>query len=138
MCAAQQSTLDQMLQSSLRVARAAVQRTGEVTLATATVEWKARNQNAKDATPVTLPKLLIGGLWLGQNDDPATSTPLVDEISGQVGCAFTVFQRMNDAGDMLRIATSVQSEGRRAIGTFIAARGPDGQPNPVVDAVLKG
>jgi len=138
MCAAQQSTLDQMLQASLRVARAAVQRTGEVTLAAETVEWKVRSQNAKEATPVTLPKLLIGGLWLGQSDDPATSTPLVDEISGQVGCAFTIFQRMNDAGDMLRVATSVQSEGRRAIGTSIAARGPDGQPNPVVAAVLKG
>ena len=138
MCAAQQSTLDQMLQASLRVARAAVQRAGEVTLATATVEWKVRNQNAKEETSVTLPKLLIGGLWLGQNDDLATSTPLVDEISGQVGCAFTIFQRMNDAGDMLRIATSVQSEGHRAIGTFIAARGTDGQPNPVVDAILKG
>ena len=138
MCAAQQATLDQLLQSSLRVARAAVQRAGQTTLAKDTVDWQAVDQNTKRATPVTLPKFEIGSHWLGQNTDPAAFTPLVDETSAQIGCAFTVFQRMNDAGDMLRVATSVQSEGRRAIGTSIAARGPDGQPNPVVAAVLKG
>jgi methyl-accepting chemotaxis protein len=138
MCAAQQATLDQMLQSSLRVARAAVQRAGQTTLAKDTVDWKAVDQNTKRATPVTLPKFEIGGLWLGQNVDPATFTPVVDETSAQIGCAFTVFQRMNAAGDMLRVATNVQSEGRRAIGTYIAARGADGQPNPIVDAILKG
>jgi len=138
MCAAQQATLDQMLQSSMRVARSAVQRAGEVSLSKETVDWKVRNQTSKEESSLTLPKLIIGGLWLGQNADPAASTPLVDELSGQLGCAITVFQRMNDAGDMLRVATSVQSEGRRAIGTYIAARGADGQPNAIVAAVLKG
>ena len=40
---------------------------------------------------------------------------------------------------MLRVATNVIGEnGKRAIGTFIPAIGADGQPNPVVAAVLRG
>jgi len=138
MCNAQQETLDKMLQSSLRVARATLEREGHAALAKDTVEWKAVDQLTKRETPVTLPKFEIGGHWLGQNGDIAAFTPIVDDVAGQLGCAFTIFQRMNPAGDMLRVATNVQSEGRRAIGTYIAARGADGQPNPVVDTVLKG
>ena len=138
MCAAQQETLDQVLQSYLRSARATVQRAGAAVLAPETIEWKAINQLTKQAHPVTLPKLEIGGQWLGQNADPAAPTPIVDEITGQLGCAFTLFQRMNDAGDMLRVATNVQSEGRRAIGTYIPARDADGRSSPIVAAVLQG
>ncbi len=138
MCAAQQETLDLMLQASLRVARSTLDRAGSAKLAADVVEWKATNQFTKEAATVALPKLEFGGQWLGQITDPQTFTPIVDDISGQVGCAFTVFQKMNDAGDMLRIATNVQSDGRRAIGTYIPARGPDGQPNPVISAVLGG
>ena len=138
MCNAQQETLDKMLQSSLRVARATLEREGHAALAKDTVEWNAVDQVTKRETPVTLPKFEIGGHWLGQNGDIAAFTPIVDDVAGQLGCAFTIFQRMNPAGDMLRVATNVQSEGRRAIGTYIAARGADGQPNPVVDTVLKG
>ncbi len=40
---------------------------------------------------------------------------------------------------MLRVATNVIGDnGKRAIGTFIPATGPDGQPNPIVAAVLRG
>ncbi len=138
MCAAQQETLEQMLQSSLRVARTTLDRTGAPTLGAKAVEWKATNQFTKQTTAVTLPALEIGGQWLGQNDDPNALTPVVDAIAGQVSCAVTVFQRMNDAGDMLRVATNVQNDGRRAIGTYIPARDTDGQANPVVAAVLKG
>ncbi len=138
MCAAQQETLDQVLQSYLRSARATVQRAGAAVLAPETIAWQATNQLTKQTRSLTLPKLELGGQWLGQNADPAAPTPIVDEITGQLGCAFTLFQRMNDAGDMLRVATNVQSEGRRAIGTYIPARGADGQPSPIVAAVLQG
>ena len=138
MCAAQQETLDQVLQSYLRAAQATVQRAGAATLAVETVEWKATNQLTRQTQPITLPKLEIGGQWLGQNTDPASLTPIVDEISSQLGCAFTLFQRMNDAGDMLRVATNVQSEGRRAIGTYIPALGADGRASPIAESILKG
>ena len=40
---------------------------------------------------------------------------------------------------MLRVATSVRAaDGRRAVGTYIPARGPDGTPSPVLAKVLAG
>jgi methyl-accepting chemotaxis protein len=40
---------------------------------------------------------------------------------------------------MLRVATNViKTDGARAIGTYIPVRNPDGTPNKVVNAVLKG
>ncbi len=46
---------------------------------------------------------------------------------------------MNETGDMLRVCTNVlNKEGVRAIGTYIPAVQPDGQPNPVVAEILKG
>jgi hypothetical protein len=51
----------------------------------------------------------------------------------------TVFQRMNERGDMLRIATTVKkASGERAIGTFIPAVSPDGKANAVLASVLQG
>ena len=46
---------------------------------------------------------------------------------------------MNDAGDMIRVATTViGNDGKRGIGTFVSAKKADGTPNPVVAAVLRG
>ena len=86
-----------------------------------------------------LPKLMVGGAWLGQNRSTTVTTPVVDEVKHLVGATCTIFQRMNEQGDMLRVATNVEDmEKRRAIGTYIPALLPDGSANPVTTAVLKG
>jgi len=55
------------------------------------------------------------------------------------GQTCTLFQRFDDAGDMLRVCTNVRTtEGARAIGTYIPHTNPDGRPNPVVETVLRG
>jgi methyl-accepting chemotaxis protein len=55
------------------------------------------------------------------------------------GMTATIFQRMNAGGDMLRVATNVlKKNGRRAVGTYIPARNPDGKANPVVATLLAG
>ena len=62
-----------------------------------------------------------------------------DEVQALVGGTCTLFQRMNPAGDMLRVCTNVlKLDGTRAIGTYIPAANPDGSPNPVIATVLKG
>jgi methyl-accepting chemotaxis protein WspA len=82
---------------------------------------------------------MAGGVWLGQNRDLTIPTPIVDEVEKLVGVTCTIFQRMNDRGDMLRVATNVEDlEKKRAIGTYIPAVLPDGADNPVTAAVLKG
>ncbi|MEM7341272.1 MAG: Cache 3/Cache 2 fusion domain-containing protein [Actinomycetota bacterium] len=103
------------------------------------VTWNAINQFAKDTTAVDLPRMLVGDQWLGQNNDLSRYTPLVDDVFDLVGGTTTVFQRMNDEGDMLRVATNVETlDGTRAIGTYIPAINPDGTSNVVVETVLSG
>jgi len=139
MCQAQQELLQQKVDGDLNVAREVLAQTGAVTFAKDTVAWKAVNQITKAAKDITLPKMLVGQTWLGQNRDCKTSSPVVDKVRALVGGTCTIFQRMNPEGDMLRVCTNVETlDKTRAIGTYIPALGADGQPNPVVSAVLKG
>ncbi len=103
------------------------------------VSWDAANQYTKESSRVRLPRMLVGGKWLGQNSGFTRTTPLVDRVHDYVGGTVTVFQRVNDAGDMLRVATNVEKkDGTRAIGTFVPATNPDGSANPVVSKILAG
>jgi methyl-accepting chemotaxis protein len=83
--------------------------------------------------------MLAGKNWLGQNKDASLPSPVVDQVRQLVGTNCTIFQRMNEAGDMLRVCTNVQeSDGSRAIATYVPAVTPDKKPNPVVSQVLNG
>jgi len=139
MCKAQQEMLQANIDSSLNVAREVMQKTGDVRLAEETVAWEAVNQYTKASQRVTLPKMMVGDTWLGQISDMATAAPVVDKTQALVQATCTVFQRMNEAGDMLRVSTNVQKlDGTRAIGTYIPKTRPDGTPDPVVSSVLQG
>jgi PAS domain S-box-containing protein len=125
--------------NNLRVARSVLERAGEVRFSSETLTWTAVNQFTTESQKVELPKFRIGHLQLEPNSDPTVETPIVDEVIEMVGDTCTLFQRMNEQGDMLRVATSVKNrKGRRAIGTYIPARNPDGTPNPVLESVLQG
>ncbi len=100
--------------------------------------WTATNQVTQETTQVTLPRVTIGGDWLGQNTNLKRTTPFVDDAKELSGADVTVFQRMNAAGDLLRVGTTVKSaKGTRAIGTYIPAEA-DGKPNAVAAAILDG
>jgi hypothetical protein len=136
-----QAQLNTQLRLQLRIAEELLQREGGLHLATdERLRWQARNQFDQQIATMDLPAARLGpDRAFGQNDDPAQPSPLVDDISRVTEGVATVFQRMNAAGDMLRIATNVKSaDGRRAISTYIPARNPDGTPNPVVSTVLRG
>lgn len=122
---------------ALRVFSDTVRRAGGVATLTRQVTWQATNQFDKTTTAVTLPAFAAGGVWLGQEAAPDARVPVVDEVSAVTGTRATVFQRMNARGDMLRVATNVLAGGRRALGTYVPAREPDGTTNPVVSAVLR-
>jgi methyl-accepting chemotaxis protein len=112
---------------------------GGVRLSDRTVEWTAINQVSQDKKTVTLPRLLVGEQWLGKNADLGRTTPYVDDARAMAGVEVTMFQRMNDAGELIRVGTTVKSKaGKRAIGTYIPAVGADGKPNPVATAIKSG
>jgi methyl-accepting chemotaxis protein len=131
-----------VVDSDLQVAGYVLAQSGGISLGPPTrntVPWNAENQVTSEVVPVALPRVQVGGSWLGQNADVATPTPVVDQVKALVGGTATIFQRMNDGGDMLRVATNVVSAtGSRAIGTYIPAAGANGTPNAVVSAVLAG
>lgn len=140
LCDTARSLLEHQLQLQLRVARAHLDSMGEVRLEPqATVSWRAKNQFTGAESSVSLPRMTVGGTWLGQVDDRAVPVPAVDDVIRLTEGTSTIFQRVNAAGDMLRVATNViGNNGKRAIGTFIPAVNPDGSPNPVVNAALAG
>jgi methyl-accepting chemotaxis protein len=137
--AAQDEAVQQQVDHNISVARHVLDGLGKVHLSDEEVTWEAVNQFTNTGEQVELPRVLVGDTWLGQNVDAGIETPVVDEVQSLVGGAATIFQRMNERGDMLRVATNVtKQDGSRAIGTYIPATNPDGTPNPVVSTVLRG
>lgn len=127
------------LKSALNVARELAYSNGGFSLVDEKVAWNAVNQLNSSTVSVQLPKMQWNGAWLGQVSDAKTPVSLVDQVRSLMGVTCTIFQRMNEAGEMLRVATNVTNkDGNRAIGTYIPRTEPDGKLNPVISTVLKG
>jgi methyl-accepting chemotaxis protein len=120
--ATQHATLSKQLENDMRVLLDIASREGGIALLDGKADWEAVNQITKDKRTVSLPKMAIGGQWFGQNSDPDTPTPMVDEIMKLTGATCTVFQAMDEQGDLLRVATNIlKTDGKRAVGTYIPA-----------------
>ena len=139
MCRSVQQLQDEALKRNLDVAAKLLREQGGMAFGQDQVAWRAVNQFDKSVREITLPKVLVGGNWLGKNGDMAHTSPVVDQVQETLGVTCTLFQRMNEAGDMLRVATNVLNEdGKRAIGTYIPHQNPDGSINPVIRALQSG
>ncbi len=103
------------------------------------VSWTSIDQFTKKENQLVLPQMIINDQPMMTNISFDHPTPIVDQVQQMTNMTCTIFQKMNDQGDMLRIATNVKKlDGQRAIGTYIPAVQPDGTPNIVVNALLKG
>ncbi|MGE4291662.1 MAG: methyl-accepting chemotaxis protein [Desulfovibrio sp.] len=121
----QNDTLLQALDGQLNTARMLLHQDGAPRLGEETVPWNAVNQVSKQSREAQLPRLLLGDRWIGKTDDFAVRSSVVDDLTEMTGTTCTIFQRMNDAGDMLRVATSVKKlDGKRAVGTYIPGDSP--------------
>ncbi|WP_300674037.1 Cache 3/Cache 2 fusion domain-containing protein [Desulfoluna sp.] len=127
------------LNVNLNVAWELAEREGGFHLMPEVMAWTAVNQFTKDRHEVQLPEMALGDRRLGQVESPGVPVPLVDKMMSLTGVTCTVFQKMNAAGDMLRVGTNIlKRDGVRAVGSYIPAQDPGGQGNPVVAAVLRG
>jgi methyl-accepting chemotaxis protein len=139
MVSAQDKLLQIKVQGDLAVARELIALKGGIKPSAESVEWKAVNQFNRQEVGLSLRKMMAGSNWLGKNTSNEIESLIVDKVRSLVGGACTIFQRMNEQGDMLRVSTNViDGEGNRAIGTFIPAVHPDGSTDPILAAVLKG
>lgn len=139
MVSAQNDLALEMVQSALKVSQYILDQKGRVTISSdETLSWNAINQFTKKSSPVDLPRMKVGGEWLGENRDMKSPSLIVDKTRELSVETCTIFQRMNSQGDMVRVCTNVEgSDGKRAIGTYIPAINPDGSHNPVISTVLK-
>lgn len=139
MVKAQDEAVQQQVNSSLHVAELIVHNGGDVRLAEEKIDWSATNEITQQALNIQLPKMYVGSTWLGQVTGQYDTAPIIDKVQLIVGGTTTIFQRMNEQGDMLRVATNVLlPTGKRAIGTFTPAIKSDGSADPVIAAILRG
>ncbi|MEN1680088.1 MAG: Cache 3/Cache 2 fusion domain-containing protein [Planctomycetota bacterium] len=127
------------LENNLRVTRRVVADGGGLSLGDESIRWEMQNQFTGEQSPVSLPKMQLGGDWLGKSTSFNSHALIRDPVTEMLGCTATVFQRVNAAGDMLRVSTSVRKkDGSRGVGNSIPATNPDGAANPVVASLLAG
>ena len=139
-CSVDQRLVQNNVIHNLKVANRLLKEKGGLVFGEGKISWLAVNQYSKEQKESVLSELVFGnGERLPRVYNPGEHVPLVDDTSELVGGVCTIFQRMNERGDMLRVATDVLSEdGQRAVGTFIPAVEPDGTTNAVIAAVMNG
>jgi len=135
-----ESQLRGQVNRQLQVAQHLLDESGGLRATEKTLAWRAKNQFTGEATACELPALALGdGRDLGQVSDFSEQAAYVDTVMEVTGAACTVFQRMDRAGNLLRVATNIRKEDdTRAINTYIPARNPGGTANEVVQTVLAG
>lgn len=139
MCANQAEFLQQHIDRCLSAASEILSKSEVNFESSDLISWDAVNQFTKISEKIEIPKVLVKNEWIGQNKDTNKESPVVDEVFRMTGATCTIFQKINQKGDMLRICTNVQtSDAKRAIGTYIPSTNPDGKANPVLTDILNG
>jgi methyl-accepting chemotaxis protein len=133
------ASLNRKVRHNLIVADDVLTHFGKITFSNEAVTCKVINQLNKESREIRIPKMMVGDTSLDINQPADKQSPIIDKIESLVGGTCTIFQRMSESGDMLRVSTNVKtSDGVRAVGTYIPAIQPDGTPDPVIAALLQG
>ena len=138
-CRVAQDFIQKSVDANLNVARVSLKQVGGIRTTGQSTTWSAQNQYSLVRTQITAPLWLLGGTPLRGDRSFQHHIPVIDDVTQETGDTVTLFQRVNPAGDMLRVATSVvAADGQRAIGTYIPAMMPNDTLNVVVKTVLSG
>lgn len=112
-----------------------------VRLGASTVEWRVRDEKRGEEKTVILPALVVNGRILRANKDFSQASPLVDQVKKLTGVPCTIYQRMNEQGDMLRVASSVaggDDSHRGGVGLYTRVMGDGSSRHRVLDRILGG
>jgi methyl-accepting chemotaxis protein WspA len=116
-----------------------IQQHGGIALSEQTITTYLPSSSSREGQTVTVPVMLFKDIPFHMETDPNMPSHLADEITAWTGMFFTLFQRINENGDMLRVESSaVTPEGRRATGTVISSTTPDGRVAPLIETILRG
>jgi len=138
-CRLSQDLVQHSVDTSLKLGDSALKQAGGVQMRGGSVTWEAVNQFTNERKTFNVPQWSLEGSPLRPDPSFDHTIPVIDEITKQTGETVTLFQRVDEAGDMLRIATTVKKgNGERAVGTYMPPVLRDGSPNEVVRTVLSG
>lgn len=139
-CQTANDLITKQLEGTSNIANYVIKRSGGIHLNYSNeVNWTAINEETVQSKEVTLPQMLIGTEWIGQNKSFSRTTPIVDPVKDLLGGVISIYQKMNDEGDMLRVATNHSSPNHeRLISYYIPAVNANGKPDTAVAAVLQG
>ena len=117
-----------------------LEKQGGVRLAPATMQtWQAVNDDTHASVSVTVPAIAIGSWHPSQTETPANVADPIRNLASVTGRAIVLFERINTAGDMMRVAPSTPETGLTpALGSYIPAQLPTGESNAMVETVLSG
>jgi methyl-accepting chemotaxis protein len=134
----QDASIQAKVAYDMEVMKDLVKQTGGLSIGKEKVEWAATNQLNSAKNTYQISTIILGSQTIQPVTDTKTEVPVVDKVKKLTGSVATIFEKMNEKGDMLRVATNVtKADGSRAIGTFIPATNLDGTPNAVIQTVLQ-
>ena len=98
-----QEVTQKNIDTALNVARDIVVKSAGISNTEETIEWTAVNQFTNDRKTLSLPKMMVGDKWLGEVTSQDESVLVVDEVKDLLNVTCTIFQKINDQGDMLQM-----------------------------------
>src|SRR3954469_26063975 len=138
-CKLSQDFVQKAVDTSLSFGEVALKNAGGIQVTGKTATWSGVNQYTQARATINVPQWALKGTPLTPDRSFSNPIPVIDDIAKQTSSTVTLFERVNPAGDMLRVASTVTaSDGQRASGTYIPAIMADGSENPVVKNELSG
>jgi len=139
MCIAQRSILYQKLSTDIAVLEKILMSNGGAELVGLTAEWNARNQYTNEVQKLILPVLQIGFDEMRHMDSFDETVPVVDEAQELIDGICSIYQKMNDHGDMILVGTTLKTDDdKRACSIYMPSKLPNGDNNPIVSSILRG
>ncbi|MFA7627285.1 MAG: Cache 3/Cache 2 fusion domain-containing protein, partial [Candidatus Kapaibacterium sp.] len=137
-CEVANQLFNSILIRKMSVAEDIIKKSGGINLSNQYTNIQAVNQFSSDSKEIKIQLMRIGTSVININEDFNKYQPIIDDLK-ENNYTFTIFQRINEQGDMLRIATNVKNNnGKRAVGTYIPYINPDGKTNSVLSKILSG
>jgi len=135
----QDEVISLQVQGGLNVLKKLIETEGGLSVNDQTVVWAVVNQLTKKSQGVNLPQLILGETWLGKVTNAKVPIPAIDEMQNLLNSKATIYQPMPGDAGLLRVATNViNSDGNRALGTYIPAKNADGSDNLIYTKVMRG
>ena len=128
-CEATSKMVQKVLDRRLQESDAFFKDMGGVSLASETVPIKSVNTSTHAEKSISIPKMMIAGVF-----EPSA---YIDVLREKFGGNYGLFQRVNDAGDMVLIATTIFSKKKRRLGNLYLPAIQKSVSNPVIQHILR-